>query len=120
MNRKQFTEQVVQKRINKIRDVLDSKADEYASDSSAFYNFERLGEIERRKPKESLWSLAGKHLVCIIDMVESDELFSDDYIDEKIGDMINYLILLEGILKSESKCCGDWDDLGNCKEICKK
>ncbi|HSH25907.1 MAG TPA: hypothetical protein VLA13_10280 [Massilibacterium sp.] len=46
--------------------------------------------------------MATKHLVSVIDMVESNEVHDPEYIDEKIGDMINYLILLEGILKEQS------------------
>ena len=99
MDRKEFVQEIVKERLDKITFVLASKADEYASDVSAFYNFERAGKVNNESTEEALWGMATKHLVSIIDMVESDETFEDEYIDEKIGDMINYLILLEGILK---------------------
>ena len=99
MNRKEFVKEVVQERLDKITSVLASKADEYATDGSAFYNFERAGKVNNESTEEALWGMATKHLVSVIDMVESDETFDHEYIDEKIGDMINYLILLEGILK---------------------
>jgi hypothetical protein len=43
--------------------------------------------------------MATKHLVSVMDMVESGDEYDPEYIYEKIGDMINYLILLEGLLK---------------------
>lgn len=101
MKRKEFKDRIVEERIYKIRRVLSSKADEYSLNESAFYNFIRASEINLEHPKKALWGMATKHLVSVIDMVESEEQFSDEYIDEKIGDMINYLILLEGIMKGE-------------------
>src|SRR5690625_2596804 len=99
MNRKEFNEQILAQRIKKICDVLGSKADEYATDGSAFYNFERAADINRRSSKQELWSMATKQLVSILDMVVSDENFDPYYIDDKIADMLNYLILIEGIVK---------------------
>ena len=118
MNIKEFTELILKKRIEKINAVLQSKADEYASDKSFSYNFERASKINNESPKKALWGMASKHLVSVIDMIESESKFDDDYIDEKIGDMINYLILLEGILKSDNLCCGNSDKLGKCRDWC--
>lgn len=101
MKRSDFNK-IVDQRLDKIKSKLKSKAEEYATDGSAFYNFERSAEINRCSRKHALWMKASKHLVSIIDMAELDETFTDDHIDEKIGDMINYLILLEGILKEEN------------------
>ena len=103
MKRDRFKHFIVGERIKQINRVLNSKADEYATDGSAFYNFERAGQVNSESPKKALWGMATKHLVSVIDMVESDEYFDEDYIDEKIGDLINYLILLEGILKNETE-----------------
>ena len=119
MNRDRFKHFIVGERIKQINRVLNSKADEYATNDSAFYNFERAGQINSDSPKKALWGMATKHLVSVIDMVESEQDFPDDYIDEKIGDLINYLILLEGILK-DKQCCGNWTETGECRDWCKK
>ena len=102
MKRDRFKQFIVGERIKQINRVLNSKANEYATDGSAFYNFERAAKINSESPKKALWGMATKHLVSVMDMVESDEDFAHDYIDEKIGNLINYLILLEGILKDET------------------
>lgn len=99
MNRSDFNN-LVDRRIEKIRATLSDKASEYATDGTAFYNFFRASEINRKRPESALWDMATKHLVSIIDMVESEQDYEPEYIDEKIGDMINYLILLEGIMKA--------------------
>ena len=101
MNRVTFKREILYPRIEKIKETLDLKAGEYASLGSAFYNFERSGKINNQHPKQALWGMASKHLVSIIDMVENNEVYESEYIDDKIGDMINYLILLEGIFKNE-------------------
>lgn len=98
MNRAEFNV-IVENRIQKIKNVLAAKAGEYATDGTVFYNFERASEINRKQPRQALWDMATKHLVSVMDMVESGEEYESEYIDEKIGDMINYLILLEGLLK---------------------
>jgi hypothetical protein len=117
MKRSEFNK-IVDERIDQIRSTLQSKAEEYATDGSAFYNFERSAEISRSTPKVELWGMAKKHLVSVIDLVESDSSFSQEHINEKIGDLINYLILLEGILKKK-ECCGNWTDTGECRDWCK-
>ena len=48
-----------------------------------------------------------KHEVSVLDLVEWSESeptrITEELIDEKIGDNINYLILLEGMLKHRIK-----------------
>lgn len=97
MNRKEF-EDVIQHRLQRIKDVMIDKNKEYSSDDNVFYNFERSGEINRCSRREALWDMASKHLVSIIDMVEGGQDYDPEYVEEKIGDLINYLILLEGML----------------------
>lgn len=93
--------EIVEERIKKIQNTLTNKAKEYATNGQSFYNFDRAAEINRTSAKQALWGMATKHLVSVIDMVEQDKSFDEAYIDEKIGDMVNYLILLEGLLKRD-------------------
>lgn len=95
--------EIIEERIKKIQESLANKAKEYATDGQSFYNFDRAAKINRTSAKKALWGMATKHLVSVIDMVEQDKSFGKAYVDEKIGDMINYLILLEGLLKRDSK-----------------
>jgi len=92
---------IVEQRIDKIRDVLSNKAKEYSSDNDRFHNFKRAGEMLRIEPEQALIGMFAKHMVSIMDMVrdiargEKQPIFMWD---EKIGDAINYLILLEGLV----------------------
>lgn len=88
-------------RIKKIRETLDKKAEEY-SRGDRLYNFKRAGEIMRTDPENSLMGMFMKHLVSVIDIVETGD-YTNDLLNEKIGDAINYLILLEAILKEGKK-----------------
>ena len=45
--------------------------------------------------------MAQKHLVSVMDLVHGKLKSEPVMVDEKIGDMINYLILLEAVLKEE-------------------
>lgn len=92
---------VLESRILKIREVLSSKGREYASDSDRFYNFHVASRVMGCSPRKALWGMALKHLVSVIDLV--DERIPDSYVDEKIGDMVNYLILLEGLILEDGR-----------------
>ncbi len=105
MNSKKFN-RVVEKRINSIKDVLNAKGIEYESETNRLHNFKRAAEICRCTPEEACTGMQAKHVVSILDLVdvisnlkEDEELgYTIDYINEKIGDAINYFILLEALL----------------------
>ncbi len=97
MNAREF-KKIVKDRQKQTKDTLLTKAAEYAKNNDRLHNFKRAGLMNKQTPETSLWGMASKHLVSIIDMVESTEQDiypSVDQVDEKIGDMINYLHLLE-------------------------
>lgn len=94
--------QVLEDRINKIRTVLDSKAGEYARGNDRLHNFKRVAEIKRITPEAACIDGFCKHLVSILDTV--DDIGIGTYApiplwEEKIGDAVNYLILLEALVK---------------------
>lgn len=96
---------ILERRIGLIRSVLAIKAKEYATDDR-LHNFKRAGQILGCSDAQALLGMMAKHWVSVLDIVEQ---YSDpeqplrinhtDAIDEKIGDSINYLILLEAVLK---------------------
>jgi len=91
-------ENILEVRIDKIRETLKSKAKEYATEDR-LHNFKIAARICDTTAEQALWGMASKHLVSIIDMVSDskDRIPSHAMVDEKIGDMINYLILLEAV-----------------------
>lgn len=96
-----FTD-VVESRIEKTRKVLIKKEEEYASTEDRFHNFKVAARILNCTPENALLGMAMKHFVSVLDIVESldtpNPKLDIPLIDEKIGDAINYLILLEGML----------------------
>ena len=88
---------VLNQRISQIREVLSHKAKEYARDDR-LHNFKVAADILGCSPAHALIGMKVKHDVSVLDLVRYPELRTPKLIDEKIGDSINYLILLEAIL----------------------
>jgi hypothetical protein len=106
MNEKEF-DAILENRINAIRDTLSRKAKEY-SHGDRLYNFKRAAEILVTTPEKALAGMLAKHLVSVLDLIEGKLSATTDLVDEKIGDTINYLIILESMMKESisKKCSG--------------
>jgi hypothetical protein len=101
---KEFQEKVLDRRIDKIREVLGNKHKEYAFDNDYLINFTSAAKFDDTTPEQINWGYMMKQLVAVRKMVKNpDKVYSKDYIDEKIGDTINYLILLEAILYAKNR-----------------
>lgn len=74
------------------------KAKEYATESDRLHNFHCAAAILGTRPEWALMGMLSKHLVSVIDMARSARPVTQAMIDEKIGDTINYLHLLEAVL----------------------
>ena len=91
-------------RIRKIQAVLCQKGEEYSSDTDRLHNFKiaaKLSGAVHVTPEQALFGMLRKHIVSVIDIIDDtrfDIIPSDELRDEKIGDCINYLILLEALL----------------------
>jgi hypothetical protein len=107
MTREDFSNRV-EKRIDLVRQTLLTKHKEYAADDNVFRNFdEAAGGLSLHSTSaEVLWSYMTKHLVSIKDIVSDNAPVTNEVVSEKIGDVINYLILLEAMLneKGERHC----------------
>ena len=92
---------VLQNRMNQTGNILAMKAKEYASGIDRLHNFKRAAAMQGITPEKALVGMFTKHMVSIMDMV--DDLSYDRHScmetwSEKLGDAINYLILLEGLI----------------------
>jgi hypothetical protein len=113
-------EKILNRRIKLTKSVLPTKNKEYASDSDKLHNFKRAGAMLGCTPEKALIGMWTKHIISILDKVDEIEykcnsesdcfpVFEDDTeeyietIEEKIGDAINYLILLEALIKERYK-----------------
>ena len=95
MNSKDF-EVVLEQRLNKCREILGVKASEYAT-SDRLHNFKVAAVLSGESPIKALGGMMKKHTVSVYDLIEADNRGEDiplELWDEKIGDHINYLLLL--------------------------
>lgn len=95
---------LVKRRVSLIESVLEKKGDEYKSKRDRLHNFKVAARKLDCSPVKALQGMLIKHIVSVDDMIdtmenESDTKFGEEYIEEKIGDIINYYILLEALLK---------------------
>jgi hypothetical protein len=100
MNSKAFNE-LLERRITLTREVLSAKGIEYSTAADKLHNFKRAAALDGETPEQALWGFLKKHLVSVMDMIDRTSRGlppSQEWIDEKIGDCINYFILLEGLM----------------------
>ena len=104
MTREEFSKRV-EKRIDLVRQTLLTKHKEYAKDDNVFRNFDEAagGFSLHSTSAEVLWSYMTKHLVSIKDIVADNKPVDASVVSEKIGDVINYLILLEAMLNQQGE-----------------
>ena len=131
MNSEEF-KVVVDGCIENIKKVLESKSQEYSSKEDKLHNFVAATKLMRCKTKEyALLGMLNKHLVSVIDMIVKYEqegiLPSAKLVNEKIGDSINYFVLLkacfmEDIYNKENDKTSDYTvgDIRNIREQIKK
>ena len=106
MTRKQFVQDVVQRRVQLIQDVLQSKNEEYAGQEDVFKAVTESLPLSFHDTKQAVaWEFMVKHLQSIKMIIEarskSGKIPDEKVLEEKIGDAINYLILIEGMFKED-------------------
>lgn len=112
MNNEAFAD-VVRERLDKCRQVLVYKGIEYSSSEDRFHNFKAAAALDNESPEKSLWGMWKKHIVSVrdlIDSLEKDRTYvpSKGLVQEKLGDNINYCLLLEGLIEERRAKSKDW------------
>jgi len=105
MNKEQF-DNILLERLDRIKSTLYSKAEEYSTDKDKLHNFNRASVINQESREKALWGMATKHLVSVLDIIHNTNKGTyptKEVVDEKFGDLINYLILCEISLKEDIK-----------------
>jgi hypothetical protein len=106
-------DKLLEEAIKRERRTLAAKNKEYASDVDKLHNFKRAGAMENCTPEKALVGMWAKHIISLLDIVdkidadEEEELtkiclgegLTKEMLEEKISDAINYLILLEALIK---------------------
>lgn len=84
-------------------ELLLTKGVEYNSDEDdRLAVFKQTAAFERTTPQRALFGMLAKHLISVQNMCDTEiRDYSAERWLEKIGDAINYLLLLEGLVKEE-------------------
>ena len=91
-------ERLFEEQVNRSRSVLVSKAKEYATEDR-LHNFKVAAALEGKTQEQALAGMMAKHTVSVYDMAESGLAYPIDLWQEKITDHINYLFLLNAIVR---------------------
>jgi len=106
MNQKDF-DAVVQEVINDIVQVLTIKGKEYTSDLDRLRNFKDAANFLGYSDEEALLGFVTKHIIALKDFIHldaaGDDSITKEQWNEKIGDIINYMILLKALLREKGK-----------------
>ena len=103
MNAKDFDE-IVTARMAWCNKTLCAKGDEYARDGDRLWNFKVAARKLNCHPAEALAGMMVKHTVSVDDIIDGlakGVVPPKELVAEKIGDSIDYLLLLEGLIEEE-------------------
>ena len=101
MNAKDF-DKIVAARMAWCNKTLCAKGDEYARDGDRLWNFKAAGRKRNCHPAEALAGMMVKHTVSVDDIIDGlakGIVPPKELVAEKIGDSIDYLLLLEGLIE---------------------
>ena len=96
MDTKTF-DSIIEAMIQKSKNTLIDKAKEYATEDR-LHNFRVAAVFQQCTVEQALFGFLTKHLVSLSDMCKSGKKYHDEVWDEKIGDSINYLLLLRAVV----------------------
>ena len=91
-------ERIFEEQVERSRIVLVNKASEYATEDR-LHNFKVAAALEGKTPEQALAGMMAKHTVSVYDMAESGQPYPIELWQEKITDHINYLLLLNAIVR---------------------
>lgn len=103
MTQEEF-DKVIENRLQKIKETLLIKGKEYIRNNDPLHNFNVAARINNVSREKALWGFALKHYVSFLDIlndIDNNILPSTEKVDEKIGDLINYLVLCEASIKDK-------------------
>jgi hypothetical protein len=100
MKQKEF-EGVVNHRLEKCKETLGLKGAIYADKNDRLKNFYDGAALNECTPEQYAFMLVTKHIVAIKDHIRDSRGMSEAFIDEKITDVINYMLLIEALVEDK-------------------
>lgn len=100
MRNEKFMDDVVGRRVKQVFETLSTKQKAYATEEDRFHNFKQGASALKTTPEKYLLWLVTKHWVAMNDLVDNIDcsLPAQARVDEHLGDIINYMMLLEGLI----------------------
>ena len=95
--------EILEETLQKCIDTLRTKSNEYATEDK-LHNFKVAAVIQNCTPITALAGMMAKHTVSVYDLIQKQEHgvgVSKEMWEEKIGDSINYLILLSALVQEK-------------------
>jgi hypothetical protein len=94
---------VVEDQLDRIRNVLVKKAAEYNLDDDRLSVFKHAAALSEETPEQALYGFMLKHIISMTDMINSKQTYSEELWNEKLTDINNYTILLQGLLRDTGR-----------------
>ena len=76
--------------------------DEYTGIDDRLLNFKLAATLQRCTPEQALLGFVAKHIVSVYDTINRGYKRDETYWKEKLGDIINYCILLSALIKEKN------------------
>jgi hypothetical protein len=110
MTHDEFTGLVIE-RTSKLRDLLTKKGKEYAKDADRLIQFKDGVKVNGCKtPEKVLWGMVTKQIMAVRDFInalEAGEEIPMEWWEEKLPDIGNYMLLLEGLVIDRKRAASD-------------
>lgn len=90
--------EIITAQLGRCTDTLINKAAEYATEDR-LHNFKIAAALQDVTTVQALAGMMAKHTVSVYDMCASGEDYPIELWNEKIGDSINYLLLLAAAVR---------------------
>lgn len=95
--------EIINDRLIKCTQLLCAKSDEYATEDK-LHNFKVAARLQGCTPIKALAGMMCKHTVSVYDLIRDNEegkQIPKELWEEKIGDSINYLLLLTALIEEK-------------------
>ena len=102
MNSKTF-DRIFKEQNERSEKILCGRAKEYAQDDERLHNFKVAAALQGLTPIQALAGMMAKHTISIYDMCWSEEENPIEMWEEKITDHINYLHLLNALVREKEE-----------------
>lgn len=93
----------IESQIERVRSTLTIKNKEYAPEDDPLHNFKASAAAAQTTPEHAAFMFMLKHFTSVADMIKhgNPKDYSFDLWKEKLGDMKNYLFLIEAIIEEK-------------------